>query len=53
LITFKLSIAQTLVATIKEDKSYGFWNEGLAHISRKLNRQTRDAINKAARLVSY
>ncbi|MDZ8258480.1 transposase [Nostoc sp. ChiQUE01b] len=39
------------VATIKENKPQGFWNEKLAHITEKRNRQVRDAVNKAARLV--
>ena len=39
------------VATIKDNKPQGFWNERLAHITEKRNRQVRDAINKAARLV--
>jgi putative transposase len=39
------------VATIKEGKSQGFWPKKLAHITEKRNRQVRDAVNKAARLV--
>lgn len=39
------------VATIKEGKLQGFWNDKLAHITEKRNRQARDAVNKAARLV--
>ena len=39
------------VATLKEKKPQGFWSERLAHITEKRNRQIRDAINKAARLV--
>lgn len=39
------------VATIKEGKPQGYWDEGLAFITEKRNRQMRDAINKAARLV--
>ncbi|MBC5798055.1 IS200/IS605 family element transposase accessory protein TnpB [Sphaerospermopsis sp. LEGE 00249] len=39
------------IATIKENKTQGFWNEKLAHITEKRNRQARDAVNKAARLV--
>lgn len=39
------------VATIKENKPQGFWNRKLALITEKRNRQMRDAINKAARLV--
>lgn len=40
-----------LIATIKEGKSQGFWNNKLASITEKRNRQIRDAVNKAARLV--
>ena len=39
------------IATIKENKTPGFWNEKLAHITEKRNRQAGDAVNKAARLV--
>ena len=39
------------VAAIKEHKSQGFWSKKLAHITEKRNRQVRDAVNKAARLV--
>ncbi len=39
------------VSTIKEGKPQGFWNEKLAHLTEKRNRQVRDAVNKAARLV--
>ncbi|OKH41546.1 RNA-guided endonuclease InsQ/TnpB family protein, partial [Scytonema sp. HK-05] len=39
------------VSTIKEGKPQGFWNKKLAHITEKRNRQVRDAVNKAARLV--
>ncbi len=39
------------VATIKLGKPQGFWNEALALITEKRNRQVRDAVNKAARLV--
>ena len=39
------------IATIKENKAQGFWNERLAHITEKRNRQFRDAVNKAARLI--
>ncbi|MGQ9870735.1 RNA-guided endonuclease InsQ/TnpB family protein [Leptodesmis sp.] len=39
------------VATIKEDKPQGFWSIRLAAITEKRNRQMRDAVNKAARLV--
>jgi putative transposase len=39
------------VATLKEGKPHGYWDEHLAHITEKRNRQMRDAINKAGRLV--
>lgn len=39
------------VSTIKEKKSQGFWNNKLAAITEKRNRQIRDGINKAARIV--
>lgn len=39
------------VATIKENKPQGFWAKKLASITEKRNRQMRDAVNKAARLV--
>jgi IS605 OrfB family transposase len=39
------------VSTLKEDKPQGYWDEQLAHISEKRNRQMRDAVNKAAKLV--
>ena len=39
------------VATIKEGKPQGFWSKKLAGITEKRNRQIRDAVNKAARLV--
>ena len=39
------------VSTIKEDKPQGYWDEQLAHMTEKRNRQMRDAVNKAARLV--
>jgi putative transposase len=39
------------VSTLKENKSQGFWSNRLAAITEKRNRQMRDAINKAARLV--
>lgn len=39
------------VATIKENKPQGFWNNKLATITEKRNRQIRDGINKAARIV--
>jgi IS605 OrfB family transposase len=39
------------VATMKEGKLQGFWSRTLAHITEKRNRQMRDAVNKAARIV--
>ena len=39
------------VSTIKENKPQGFWNNKLAAITEKRNRQIRDGINKAARIV--
>jgi IS605 OrfB family transposase len=39
------------IATIKENKPQGFWSKRLAGITEKRNRQMRDAVNKAARLI--
>lgn len=39
------------VATFKEGKPQGFWSQKLALLTEKRNRQMRDAVNKAARLV--
>lgn len=39
------------VSKMKEGKPQGYWDERLAHITEKRNRQMRDAVNKAARLV--
>ncbi len=39
------------VSTIKEGKPQGFWSNKLAKITEKRNRQMRDAVNKAARIV--
>lgn len=39
------------IATIKKGKPQGFWNEELAAITEKRNRQMRDNINKAARFL--
>lgn len=39
------------VSTIKEGKAQGFWSKELATITEKRNRQMRDAVNKAARIV--
>jgi IS605 OrfB family transposase len=39
------------VAIMKEGKPQGFWSRTLAHITEKRNRQMRDAVNKAAKIV--
>ncbi|NEN89989.1 MAG: IS200/IS605 family element transposase accessory protein TnpB, partial [Okeania sp. SIO3H1] len=39
------------VSTIKENQPTGFWSNRLAAITEKRNRQIRDGINKAARIV--
>lgn len=39
------------VATIKDGKPQAFWSNRLARITEKRNRQMRDAVNKAARIV--
>ena len=39
------------VSTIKDNKPQGFWSKKLAHLTEQRNRQMRDAVNKAARLV--
>ena len=39
------------IAIIKEGKPQGFWSNKLAAITEKRNRQMRDAVNKAARIV--
>ncbi len=39
------------VATLKDSQPQGFWSNQLATITEKRNRQMRDAVNKAARLV--
>ncbi|WP_211176028.1 RNA-guided endonuclease InsQ/TnpB family protein [Brasilonema sp. UFV-L1] len=39
------------IACIKEGKPQGFWSKKLATITEKRNRQMRDAVNKAARIV--
>jgi putative transposase len=39
------------ISNIKEKKPQGFWSKKLATITEKRNRQVRDAINKAARIV--
>jgi putative transposase len=38
-------------STLKEGKPQGYWDDQLARITEKRNRQMRDALNKAARLV--
>jgi putative transposase len=39
------------ISTLKDGKPQGFWSNRLAVITEKRNRQMRDAVNKAARLV--
>lgn len=39
------------IAKIKEGKPQGFWSNRLAAITEKRNRQMRDAVNKAAKIV--
>lgn len=39
------------IAKRKENKPQGFWSKKLAAITEKRNRQIRDAVNKAARIV--
>jgi lycopene cyclase CruP len=39
------------VATLQENQPQGFWSKQLTGITEKRNRQVRDAVNKAARLV--
>ena len=39
------------VSNLKEGKPQGFWSRKLAHLTERRNRQMRDAVNKAARLV--
>ena len=39
------------VATLMEGKHNGFWSHQLARLTEKRNRQMREAVNKAARLV--
>jgi IS605 OrfB family transposase len=38
-------------STLKEGRPNGFWSQQLASITEKRNRQMRDAVNKAARIV--
>ncbi|WP_293073840.1 transposase [Okeania sp. SIO3B5] len=39
------------VSILKEGKAQGYWDEQLAQITEKRNRQMRDAVNKAAKIV--
>jgi lycopene cyclase CruP len=39
------------VSILKEEQPQGFWSKQLARITEKRNRQVRDAVNKAARIV--
>lgn len=39
------------VSTLSENKPQGFWSKQLAQVTEKRNRQVRDAVNKAARIV--
>nr|WP_293105042.1 hypothetical protein [Okeania sp. SIO2F4] len=39
------------VSTLKENQAQGFWSNRLTAITEKRNRQIRDGINKAARIV--
>ncbi|NES65875.1 MAG: IS200/IS605 family element transposase accessory protein TnpB [Okeania sp. SIO2D1] len=39
------------IAKLKEGKPQGFWSNRLAALTEKRNRQMRDAVNKAARIV--
>lgn len=39
------------ISTLKEGKPQGYWDDQLAYITEKRNRQMRDAVNKAAKLV--
>lgn len=39
------------VSTLKEGKPQGYWDEQLSELTEKRNRQMRDAVNKAAKLV--
>lgn len=39
------------VASLKKNRPQGFWSKQLAAITEKRNRQVRDAVNKAARIV--
>ncbi|MEH2310410.1 MAG: transposase [Nostoc sp.] len=39
------------ISVLKENQPQGFWSKQLALITEKRNRQVRDAVNKAARLI--
>ena len=39
------------VSILKENQSQGFWSKQLARVTERRNRQMRDAVNKAAKLV--
>lgn len=39
------------VARLKDGQPQGFWSNQLAHITERRNRQMRDAINKAAKII--
>jgi putative transposase len=39
------------ISILKENRPQGFWSNQLARITEKRNRQVRDAVNKAARIV--
>ncbi|BBD63030.1 transposase (plasmid) [Nostoc sp. HK-01] len=39
------------VSRLKKNKEQGFWSKPLAAITEKRNRQMKDAVNKAARMV--
>ncbi len=41
------------VSTLKDGKPQGFWSKRLAHLTERRNRQMREAVNKAARLVIH
>lgn len=40
-----------ILSTTKDNKPQGFWNKKLAAVTEKRNRQMRDGINKAAKIV--
>jgi putative transposase len=39
------------ISVLKENQPHSFWSKQLANITEKRNRQVRDAVNKAARIV--